>query len=299
LRLVEPRPEAIIISGVKRDIKLLKQVVGVTGAVITVLDISLDSNREYLPALLATCRIMYIDHHFAGSIPDSGNLETHIDADPEVCTSLLVDRLLGGRFRPWAVVAAFGDNLHRTAAAVAPTDWSTAQLDQARELGELLNYNSYGAALEDLHFTPQALYAAIRPYEDPFEFFRKSPVLSRLRDGFAGDMQAAAGLAPYRECRAGRVFMLPGEPWARRVAGVFINEKARDMPESAHVLLTENSDKSYMISVRAPLADKRGADILCRQFPTGGGRAAAAGINSLPPALLPEFLRAFEEVFAQ
>lgn len=299
LRLHEPRPEAQLITGVKRDIKLLKKVMGATNAVITVLDISLDSNREYLDALLASCRVIYIDHHYAGMIPDSGNLEAHIDPDPEVCTSLLVDRLLGGRYRPWAVVAAFGDNLYRTAAGAAPALWSAEQLAQARELGELLNYNSYGATVDDLHLTPQNLYAALRPYEDPFEFYRDSEVLFRLREGFKEDMATAGNLAPYCESSAGGVFLFPGEPWARRVAGVFINEKARDLPERAHALITENNDQSYMVSVRAPLANKVGADALCRQFPTGGGRAAAAGINALPPARLPDFLRAFEEVFSR
>lgn len=298
LRLHEPRPEAQLVTGVKRDIKLLKKIKGVQDAAITVLDISLDSNREDLEVLLVTCQVMYIDHHFAGIIPESKNLEAHIDPDPEVCTSLLVDRLVAGRFRPWAVVAAFGDNLHKTAKAVAPPDWSEEQLAQARELGELLNYNSYGADLNDLYYSPQALYTALSSYEDPLEFWRKSAVLAQLRDGFAGDMNAADRLAPYREGKAGRVFLFPGESWARRVAGVYINKQARDVPGSAHALITENTDGSFMISVRAPLANKTGADTLCRKFPTGGGRAAAAGINALPSAQLSAFLQAFEEVFS-
>jgi len=41
------------------------------------------------------------------------------------------------------------------------------------------------------------------------------------------------------------------------------------------------------VSVRAPLGDERDADAICRQFATGVGRAAAAGINNLPAAELP------------
>ena len=53
-----------------------------------------------------------------------------------------------------------------------------------------------------------------------------------------------------------------------------------------------------MISVRAPLDRKNGADTLCRAFPTGGGRAAAAGVNALPAEMLDEFVEKFTEIFS-
>ena len=51
LRLAEPR-DAELITGVKRDIKLLEKIASVRHGAITVLDVSLDSNREALMALL-------------------------------------------------------------------------------------------------------------------------------------------------------------------------------------------------------------------------------------------------------
>ncbi|NIR92296.1 MAG: acetyltransferase, partial [Gammaproteobacteria bacterium] len=57
----------------------------------------------------------YFDHHFAGDIPQHDGLETHIDIDPNVCTSLLVNQYLNGAYLPWAVTAAFGDNLFTSA----------------------------------------------------------------------------------------------------------------------------------------------------------------------------------------
>ena len=63
--------------------------------------------------------------------------------------------------------------------------------------------------------------------------------------------------------------------------------------DGAHVVITENSDSSLRISVRAPLNDRRDADMLCKLFPSGGGRAAAAGINSLPADQLELFLEKF------
>ena len=41
-----------------------------------------------------------------------------------------------------------------------------------------------------------------------------------------------------------------------------------------------------------------GAAELCMQFPTGGGRAAAAGINDLPADSLDAFIAAFGKAYA-
>jgi nanoRNase/pAp phosphatase (c-di-AMP/oligoRNAs hydrolase) len=86
------------------------------------------------------------------------------------------------------------------------------------------------------------------------------------------------------------VVKLPNEPWARRVSGVLGNELANRNPAKACGIVTENADGSYLVSIRAPLNNRTGADELARQFPTGGGRKAAAGINALPPEQLDEFL---------
>ena len=299
LRLAEPRPEARLVTGVKRDILLLQQLSGISNAHITVLDVSLDSNRESLMSLLeADCEILYIDHHFSGKIPDFQNLKTHIDSDPETCTSLIVNQMLSGKYSVWAVVGAFGDNLHQSAyqaaAALSLPDSTVARL---KELGELLNYNGYGLSVADLFFSPQDLYRAVSPFPDPLSFLEESSILPKLENGFHDDMQQAATYKPIRETGTGRIFELPPEPWARRVSGVFSNLKAQEEPGLAHGLLTRNQDASYRVNIRAPLINKQGADTLCRAFATGGGRAAAAGINSLPPEQLDIFFKTFEEVF--
>jgi hypothetical protein len=43
---------------------------------------------------------------------------------------------------------------------------------------------------------------------------------------------------------------------------------------------------------------KSGAAELCMQFPTGGGRAGAAGINDLPADTLQRFIDAFEQAYS-
>lgn len=299
LRMAEPRPEARLVTGVKRDIKLLAKVTEARQAALTVLDISMDSNRAELEALLgAECQVFYVDHHFAGDIPDTEALTAHIDPSPEVCTSLIVDRLLGGRYRAWAVAAAFGDNLHESAKnAASSLGLTEEELTTLCELGELLNYNGYGRTVDDLHVPPDDLYRAVHNYEDPFEFCRQSEILARLRQGFADDMAKARGSEPINVGSIGRIYRFPAEPWTRRVAGVFSNEKARERENLAHALLVDNNDGTFTVSVRAPLSNKKGADTLCRRFPTGGGRAGAAGINNLPVEQVDIFIRDFEEVF--
>ena len=301
LRLATPCPDSLLITGVKRDIRLLKRLADVKKSHITVLDISLDRNREDLLGLLEReNRILYIDHHFSGEIPDHTNLETHIDPSPQTCTSLIVDGLLHGKYRAWAVAGAFGDNLDETAlAAAAPLNLSEEDLARLRETGILLNYNGYGAAIEDLFFAPDDLFRQVQPFQDPLDFYDNSPALRTLKTGYQEDLTRAEQARPILENSSGRVFLLPGEPWARRVAGVFANKLAREKKNLAHALIMPNQDGSLRISVRAPLARRTGADTLCRRFPSGGGRAAAAGINQLPPAMQEQFLTDFTRQFSR
>lgn len=299
LRLAEPRPDAELVTGVKRDIRLLQKLPGVRDAHITVLDVSLDSNREELLARLNSgCTVFYVDHHYCGDIPASVNLKALIDPSPDTCTSLLVDRHLDGKFRAWAIAGAFGDNLHQVACQAAESEGIEDDiLAMLQELGELFNYNGYGLSVSDLFFAPQDLYRAVEPFVDPVAFCQQSDVLARLRAGYQADMDAALRYEPVRNTPAGRIIELPPEPWARRVSGVFSNRKAQEEPDLAHGLLTLNPDGSYRVSIRAPLNKKRGADVLCRSFPTGGGRAAAAGINSLPHDQLEIFFNQFDVIF--
>lgn len=299
LRLNSPRPGALLVTGVKRDIGLLARLQNVKNCDITVLDISLDRNRTALLELLAqNNRVVYIDHHFSGELPAAPHLEAHIDPGSQTCTSIIVDSLLQGKFRPWAIAGAFGDNLDESAQRLADTlGLQAPAIDALKETGILLNYNGYGARLDDLFYHPEELYRQVSEYGDPLVFHAASPALAALRQGYENDMSLARGFRPVQESGHGRIFLLPDEPWARRVAGVFSNTLARQEPGKAHGLLMPNSDGTLRISVRAPLDNPACADDLCRRFPTGGGRAAAAGINNLPREQAAEFMRAFMEQF--
>ena len=244
LRLHSPKSDVTLITGVKRDIQLLNKINDVQKSTITVLDVSLDSNRNTLLRLLqADNEITYIDHHFAGDIPDSSHLTCHLDPSPATCTSLIVDKLLKGKYRAWAVAAAFGDNLHDSAAQAAiKLNLTTEQLAALQELGELLNYNGYGADLKDLHFTPDALFHALHNYDNPFTFLEESSDLTILRKGFQEDMTKAMEQPEMDATTHNRMYLFPDAPWARRVAGIFSNLRARERKNAAHALIVKNNE---------------------------------------------------------
>jgi len=298
LRLAQPG-ETTMVTGVKRDIGLLARVQAAPGDEVTVLDLSLDKNREPLLRLLDQgVRVRYFDHHFAGDIPSHPLFEAHIGNVADQGTSLLVDAALDGRFRAWAVVGTFGDNFDQAARRAAePLGLGEADLVALRELGICLNYNGYGERVEDLHFPPDALFRRLAPYADPLDFMRQDEAFVRLSAGFADDMARAGDAAPEVSTDRHALYILPAEPWARRVSGVLANDLAQGVPDRAHALLTRLPEGGFVVSVRAPLIAPDGADALCRQFATGGGRKAAAGINNLAEADYDRFVAHFLAAF--
>lgn len=298
LRLANP-VDSTLVTGVKRDISLLKQVKVEEGDRVTVLDISLDKNRDDLVRVLDEgASVIYFDHHFAGEIPESDSLESHIDTDANVCSSLLVNQYLGGKYLPWAVTAAYGDNLFSSAEqAAAPLNLNQDELEALKLLGTCINYNGYGSSLDDLIFAPAELYQLISAYQDPFDFMSNEPGYQTLLNGYREDMAKASGLSAAYSDDGHALYILPNEKWARRVSGIYANDLAQQHPDRGHAMLTEKADGGYLVSVRAPLNNKTGADELCRQFDTGGGRKAAAGINHLAEDQYQRFVDLFKQSF--
>lgn len=294
------RVESTLVTGVKRDIELVDKIEVAAGDKVTVLDVSMDKNRKGVARVLAAgAEVFYVDHHYAGEIPDSPRLHAIINEAPDVCTSLLVNGHLQGRFARWAVVGAFGDNLKNSALAVAKTlSLGAAEVELLENLGTYINYNGYGENVADLHFAPVELFKLVSPYADPLDFIKDSRAqFEKLENGYRDDMASAQAVQPARATDSAAVFILPNQAWARRVSGVYSNDLTNQHPARAHAVLTEKSNGNYLVSVRAPLKNKTGADELCRRFPTGGGRAAAAGINDLPRASLDDFIDQFNSFY--
>ncbi len=300
LRLQTPR-DATLITGLKRDIDLLQRVEPQPGDDITVLDISLDKNRAALIAALATgARVFYADHHFAGEIPQHELLDCHIDVAADTCTSLIVNKLLDNAQARWAVVGAFGDNFDQPAAELGHSiGLDAGSLERLQQLGICLNYNGYGFELDDLLMHPADLYRLVQPYADPLDFIENENGYAELLAQYEDDMTRAKTLAADSETAAGAVYLLPNEGWAKRIVGVMGNDLAKQYPDRAHALLVDMGDGHHRVSVRAPYNRKDGADALCRQFPSGGGRKAAAGINALAQDSLANFIDRFNLQFGK
>ncbi|TMM46349.1 DHH family phosphoesterase [Colwellia ponticola] len=304
LRLAAPK-ESVLITGVKRDINLLKQVDVTKACAVTVLDISLEKNNEALQALLNNqVEVFYVDHHRTGDIPKSSSLTTLINTDANICTSLLVNDFLQGQYANWAIAAAFGDNMQASAKALAVKQGLTEiEQTQLNELGIYINYNGYGASIDDLHFHPAKLYQALLAYPDPFTLINEQGSLFwQLKQAYLTDMAKAQSAEVISDTNRVKTVQLADEPWARRVSGVFGNDLANQAPDRAHIVLTLNksdnsAEASYTVSLRAPLNNKQGAGDICAQFATGGGRAAAAGVNALPVSKLTEFIKQVERYY--
>ncbi|MEI6895074.1 MAG: DHH family phosphoesterase [Colwellia sp.] len=306
LRLAQPK-KSVLITGVKRDISLLKQVEVAKANSVTVLDISLEKNCQALQTLLEQqVEVFYVDHHRTGDIPQSQQLTTLLNTDANICTSLLMNDYLKGQYVNWAIAAAFGDNMQASAKTLAEKSALTEeQQAQLNELGIYINYNGYGASVEDLHFHPADLYQALLKYPDPFTLINEPDSLFwQLKAAYQADMEQAQSAKVISEQISVKAVQLADKAWARRVSGVFGNDLANQAPDRAHIVLTlnktddsHNNSANYTVSLRAPLNNKQGAGDICSQFPTGGGRAAAAGVNALPSELLNEFIDAVAKYY--
>jgi len=299
-----PAGEAVtLITGVKRDIALLARVPvqsdPLCSAAINVFDISYDRNAGAAEALLAAgARLCYFDHHSASRLREHPRMAAHIDESPDTCSSLLVDRYCQGAYRAWAIAAAFGDNLATVARRLADeARLPPSQCAQLKSLGECLNYNAYGESLEDLYFNPADLAVRLQPYADPFSFIDQEDILPRLLAGYRSDLAQAMTVNAFHDSGRVAVYRLPDAAWSRRISGPFANHLVDAYPQQAHAVLTRDIAGNFTVSIRAPRQSPRDAAVIASAFPHGGGRAAAAGIESFLPGRLDELISAMEDTY--
>jgi hypothetical protein len=289
-RLAHPAP-ATMITGLKRELELLQQVPAEAGDEVLVCDLSMQRNHAALLRLLhAGAQVRYVDHHKVDQVPQHQGLQACIDFDPRVCTSLLMDRLLQGRFSAWALVGAYGDNLTRVADAVAADiGLGAAERQQLRLLGEGINYNAYGDDAGDQHIAPRELYQRLSRYADPLQLLREDDIGCELDALRRSDLQQALAQPIHAAGAGARWMRLSDAGWSRRVIGILANELAASAPAQAHAVLKADRRGGFVVSLRAPQNAPTGADEFCRRF-AGGGRAGAAGIDHLPAAALEPFI---------
>ena len=295
LRLAHPRPSRLI-TGAKREHALLRQVAAKAGDSVTVLDLPLPANYQALVDLLGRgVSVEYVDHHLSPFIPAHPHLDLTLDPAPDVCTSLLVNRLLGGRFALWAAVGAFGDNLPTEASALSAAGGLTEDDTRLlRVLGECMNYNAYGDTAADLTIAPAGLYERLRPFINPLDFIEQDSICLEIDRQLSADTAQATAVPPLLDTPVLTVVRLPDAAWARRVVGSFANRRAAEFPTRVCAVLNTNIRGGINVSLRVPAGCPVTAAQLVRPF-RGGGRAIAAGINDLAEDEMPRFIRHLQD----
>ena len=244
------------VTGVKRDIELLERVNPTPDDEIIVMDISLARNHARAVELSSQgFDITWFDHHLAGEPIDG--ITTNIDTSANVCTARIVEKFLGVE-SDWAQVALHGDGLS-----------VHSRKPEFKELGELLNYNGYGADLSDLHFHPDDLLLLCLQAKTPQNFMDTLAFMT-LKNGFESDLANAKNI----DLNNG-YYLLPNEAWARRVVGVLAH-RINEGGDGPHVIAIDKGE-TLQVSIRG----SEGIGELCKMF-GGGGRATAGGIDALP-----------------
>lgn len=257
-------------------------------------DIPLEPNRATLLQLLnGGARVHYLNHHDTEDIPWHPQLQATVDSSHEACTSLIVDRLLGGKYRDWAVVGAYGDQLTRVANRLASgLGFMKDVRTRLRELGELISYNACVPHEKDAYLAPARLYERLSRYPGPLDFLQSESLVAELNAVRLEDLNKASALTPYWQDACACVYVLPDAPWAHRVASSLYYRIAAAEPQRAHAFLRPLKDGYFEAKVHA--ARNAGADLPKPEHTERASRRPRAWvIEHLPNGEIDHFIRAF------
>ncbi len=299
LRLTHPR-DAEIVTGVKRDVNLASKVNAEEGDLVTIMDVSHAKNRKDVQRILDSGAIIeYFDHHDPKELIEHPNITYHINTEPNISTGLIVNSHVNGQNRLWSIATAFGDNHLDLAMNMAKSEsLSDEQVLILKQIGLVVNYNSYGQTIEDLFYSPEEIAEAARACgSDIFKFLEQGDIFSTLLENFNADMSSAVCQEPFSISKNGVIYTLPNEAWTHRIMGSFSNHLVSTNKNLACAIAVLNSDGTYRISVRSSINNPHGAGNLCGNF-GGGGREKAGGINNLPASDMNTFKEEFDKVFS-
>ena len=240
LRLADPR-DATLVTGVKRDIQLLRRVNAAAGDEVTVLDISLDQNRDDLLPAAGSGRF--------GSL-FRPPLRGRAAAAPRTSRRTSRNRPTSARARwstaisPAAIARGPSSRPSATTCRSSPSRWPRPPASTRRRPPRWSG--SASASTTTPTGMPSAISASIpRIWRSrccrsriPMEFVRRSPAYARLGARYEEDMQQARALKPARQVPGATMVVLPDEAWARRAIGVLANELTQAQPDCAIAILS-------------------------------------------------------------
>ena len=219
LRLTHPR-DAEIITGVKRDVNLASKVNTEDGDLVTIMDVSHAKNRKDVQRILDSGAIIeYFDHHDPKELIEHPNITYHINTEPNISTGLIVNSHVNGQNRLWSIATAFGDNHLDLAMNMAKSEsLSDEQVLILKQIGLVVNYNSYGQTIEDLFYSPEEIAEAARACgSDIFKFLEQGDIFSTLLENFNADMSSAVCQEPFSISENGVIYTLPNEARTHRI----------------------------------------------------------------------------------
>ena len=238
LRLARPVPPGSphqIVTGLKDDVELLARVRGAPGCIVTALDVSLDRNRAALLRVLDEgAEVQHRPPLRRCGAETSATAGAHRHGRRRV-REHLVDALVGGAHRAWAVVGAFGDNLESAAAALAAAG---ARRGADRHAAPARR----GPQLQRVRRQSRRCAACARRAVSGHAGTRRPPGLRSDRPRRTPDRTAqvrprrSLTLAPLRFDADRAVYRLPAQPWSGRVIGTFANALARTHPRRGHAV---------------------------------------------------------------
>ena len=280
MRLHQPR-YAELITGVKRDTQLLKHLDFKNGDSLDIFDIGIDQNLDELSrALKMGAVVRWFDHHATQFGSKHPRLEMYLDFRPQVCTSLIVNSYLLGKYAKWALVGCYGDSLDQAGDSLAQTiGISAIERNNLRKLGIILNYNSYGEKLSDLHISPSDLYHILSEYNEPIDFFNRENIVKEIEYIMQADL--TRGLCQTIQSKGNTQWVvLSDKKWARRISGLLANELMKKRPHCVNMVILEK-ENGFLVSLRRPVGHRFPISQIANKYASGGGRAEAAGINLL------------------
>lgn len=223
------------------------------GGDVLLCEIPMQANRSTLMQLLDSgAQIQYLSHQIGDEPLWHPQLQYIEDAPQDRCTSLMVDRILDGRYRQWALVGAYGKHCNAQADKLAASNGLSAHArTQLRELGELINYNACSVDGKNACIPAVELYSVMSGYQQAMDFLQSEPVVGELESVRREDLARAVQIAPYWQDAHASVYVLPNAPWAHRVASGFGKHISAKEPTRAHAFLRPAANGSFMTRVHA------------------------------------------------